>query len=67
VNFTVQVTYDNHRAAGFHWGAATWVNHADLTSKTADTVGLVTAPATGVRVLTNSGTGTVRMTVRQAG
>jgi hypothetical protein len=67
-NWTVQYTYSNHRAAGFHWGNAVWVNHSVLASKSSDTAdSLSGTPVTGVRLLINSGTGTVAMTVRQAG
>lgn len=66
-NVTVQYTSSNHRASGFHWGGASWADHGDLTSKTASTHATATIPWTGVRLKVNSGTGTWRMTVRQAG
>lgn len=67
VNYTVQYTSDDHRASGFHWGAADWTDHASMTSKTADTDSNIAYPATGIRVKINSGTGTATMIIRQAG
>ncbi len=45
----------------------TWFDHADLTNITADAQAALVAPVKAVRVLTNSGTGTVRFEVSQAG
>ncbi len=67
VNVTVQYTSDDHRASGFHWGAASWTDHSSLTSKTANLDSNIAYPATGLRVKVNSGTGSVSMIVRQAG
>jgi hypothetical protein len=48
-------------------GPFVWFNHADLTAKTADSVGTIISPVTAVRLLTNSGTGSAELTVLQAG
>jgi hypothetical protein len=67
VNYTVQYTFDNVQASD--WTAATgnWVDHPSLTSKTGSLDSNLAYPATAVRIALNSGSGSVRFTVIQAG
>ncbi len=65
VNTTVQYTGDSDVLTSP--GPFTWFDHADLTGETADAVGTIISTVTAVRLLTNSGTGSVEFTVLQAG
>lgn len=65
VNCTVEYTGDDDVLTSV--GPFVWFAHADLTGETADAVGTIISPVTAVRLVTNSGTGSVQMTVLQAG
>lgn len=65
VNCTVEYTGDDNVLTSV--GPFTWFAHSDLTSETADAVGTIISPVTAVRLVTNSGTGSVEMTVLQSG
>lgn len=65
INVTAQYTGDTNVLTSN--GPFLWFNHADLTSKTADSVGTIISPVTAVRLLTNSGTGSAVFGVVQAG
>ena len=67
VNYTVQYTFDNVQASDWTPGAANWVDHPSLTSKTGSLDSNLAYPATAVRIVLNSGSGSVRFTVIQAG
>lgn len=62
VNYSVQFSYDDP-ALGF----TTWFDDVSITSKTGNEDGSILFPITGMKVLVNSGTGTVTMNVVQAG
>lgn len=62
VNYSVQYTYDDP-VSGF----TTWFDDVTITSKTGNEDGSVNFPITGLKVLVNSGTGSVTMNVVQAG
>lgn len=62
VNYSVQFSFDDP-AVGF----TTWFDDATLTSKTGNEDGSINFPITGLKVLVNSGSGTVTMNVVQAG
>jgi VCBS repeat-containing protein len=64
VNYTAQFTFDDVFASA---GPYTWANHPDLTAATADGDGTYISPVTATRLVTNSGTGSIVMTVLQAG
>lgn len=66
INATVQYTADDIRVAGWDPATANWFNHADLTAKTALSVGTIISPVTAVR-MTNADTGTARLTIVSAG
>lgn len=65
VNVTAQYTGDDDVLTST--GPFVWFDHADLTSKSADSVGTIVSPVTAVRLVTNSGTGSAQLTVLQAG
>lgn len=62
VNFDIEFTNDDPDSA-----SALWLNHADFTAKTADTAGVITAPCRGIKVVQNSGSGSTRTVLVQAG
>jgi hypothetical protein len=62
VNYSVQFTYDDPGI-----GFTTFFDDATITSKTVNEDGSINFPITGIKVLVNSGTGTVTMKVVQAG
>lgn len=64
VNYTVQFTFDDVQATA---GPYTWTDHPDLTGKTTDSDGTYISPVSATRIVTNSGTGSVVLTIIQAG
>lgn len=66
VNYTIQQTLDNPLEAG---AVITWFDHPDtnLVAQTVNRQGNYAYIPTAVRVLLNSGSGSVRLTVTQAG
>lgn len=66
VNYTVQYTFDS---VFNNWNpaAGNWVDHPSLTAQTTTKDSNLAYPATAVRIVLNSGTGSVRFTVIQAG
>lgn len=67
VSYTVQYTFDNVQASDWVAASGNWVDHPSLTTKTASLDSNLAYPATAVRIVLNSGTGSVRFTVIQAG
>jgi len=67
VNYTVQYTFDDVFALTYAPASGNWVNHPSLTSQTATLDSNIAYPVRGVRLVMNSGTGTVRLTIVQAG
>jgi hypothetical protein len=69
-NFTVQYTFDDIWAAygpGGNPNGITWWNDADITAAAASSKGSLINPVTAVRLLTNSGTGTLNFQIIQQG
>jgi hypothetical protein len=62
VDYTVQHTFDDP-AVGF----TTWFSHPTVAAQTSGADGNYAFPVTGIKVLVNSGTGSVTMNVIQAG
>lgn len=62
VNYSVQFSYDDPSS-----GFTTWFDDATITSKTGNEDGYINFPITGLKVLVNSGTGSVTLKVVQAG
>jgi hypothetical protein len=67
VNYTAQYTLDDIQANGWTPGTGIWWSISDLASKTGSLAAVLTAPATAVRVLQNSGDGSTSTIVLQAG
>jgi len=67
VTYTVQYTFDDVFASGFDPATATWINHPSLTARTTSTDSNIAYPVQGVRLNVTAGTGTVRLTIIQAG
>lgn len=61
VNYSVQFSYDDPTAL------TTWFDDVSITSKTGNEDGSINFPITAVKVLVNSGTGVVTLSVVQAG
>lgn len=62
VNYSIQFSYDDP-AVGF----TTWFDDVTITSKTGNEDGSINFPISAIKVLVNSGTGTVTLNVIQAG
>jgi hypothetical protein len=67
VNYTVQYTFDDVFAPGYDPASGNWVNHPSLTSQAGSLDSNIAYPVRGVRLVMNSGTGTTRLTIIQAG
>ena len=65
INATAQFTFDDVFAQNS--GPFVWFDHTDLTAVIADDEAALVSPVKAVRALTNSGTGTLRFEVAQAG
>ena len=65
VDVTAQYTFDDVFAQNS--GPFQWFDHTDLTNVTTNDEAALVAPVKAVRLLTNSGTGTARFEVNQAG
>lgn len=66
-NYTVQYTFDNVFAANYSPASGNWVNHPSLTGLTASADSNIAYPVRGIRIIANSGAGSARLTVIQAG
>lgn len=62
VNYTVQHTFDDPNSA-----SAVWLDHSSVAAKTASQDGNYAYPCRAVRLKQNSGNGSCRWTVIQAG
>lgn len=62
VNYSIQFSYDDP-AVGF----TTWFDDTSITSKTGNEDGSINFPISAMKVLINSGSGTVTLNVIQAG
>jgi len=63
VNYTVQHTFDNPQTVA----SPTWFDHPTVAAKTANFDGNYAFPVAAIKILVNSGAGTARMTLIQAG
>ena len=66
-NYTVQYTLDNVLANGYTPSSGTWYNITDLTTKTGTLSAILDYPVSAVKMVQNSGNGSVVMTVLQTG
>lgn len=62
INYSIQFSYDDP-AVGF----TTWFDDVSITSKTGNEDGSINFPITGIKALVNSGTGSITLSVVQAG
>lgn len=65
--YTVQYTFDNALAEGYSAASGNWVDHPSLTAQTASKDSNIAYPVGGIRLNVTAGTGTVRLTIIQAG
>lgn len=66
-NYTVQYTLDNVLVDGYVPTSGTWYNITDLTTKTGTLSAILDYPVSAVKMVQNSGNGSVVMTVLQTG
>lgn len=66
IDYTVQYTFDDVFAKGYTPSAGTWTDHPTLLGD-ASLDSNIAYPVTGVRIIGNSGTGTAKLTIIQAG
>lgn len=66
-NYTVQYTLDNVLANGYTPSSGTWYDITALAAKSATLSAYVDYPVTAVKMVQNSGNGSVVMTVLQTG
>lgn len=67
VSYTVQYTFDDVQASTYTPASGNWVDHPSLTTQTTTKDSNIAYPVTAVRIVLNSGTGSVRFTIIQAG
>jgi hypothetical protein len=67
VNYTVQYTFDDVFAKGYNPATGNWTDHVSLTGQTATKDSNIAYPVRGIRLKLNSGTGSARLTIIQAG
>ena len=67
VSYTVQHTFDDVFSPTFNPATATWFNHSDVSSQTANTDGNYAFPVTAIRLNVGSSNGTVTIKAIQAG
>jgi len=65
--YTVQHCFDDVFNPNFNPGTAIWINHPSLVNQTTSIDGNYAFPVRAIRLVVNSGTGTVTMAVGQAG
>lgn len=65
--YTVQYTFDDVFANSYNPATGNWVDHPSLTAQTGSKDSNLAYPARGVRLNVTAGTGTVRLTIIQAG
>jgi hypothetical protein len=63
VNYTVQHTFDNPQTVA----SPTWFSHPTVAAATTSQDGNYAFPVAAIKILVNSGAGTARMTLIQAG
>lgn len=67
VDYTVQYTFDDVFANGYNPSSGNWTPHPSLTNKATTLDSNIAYPVRGIRVILNSGSGTIRLTIIQAG
>lgn len=67
VDYDLQYTQDDVYATGYDPASGNWTSIPDVTGATADAEATLISPITAVRILQNSGSGSVSCRVIQAG
>jgi len=67
INYTVQYTFDDVFAPTYNPASGVWTNHPTLAAQAASLDSNIAYPVTGIRIVGNSGTGSARLTLIQAG
>jgi archaellum component FlaF (FlaF/FlaG flagellin family) len=67
VNYTVQHTFDDVNLTTFNPSTAVWFDHPTIAGLAVNADGNYAFPVTAIRLLVNSGGGTARLTLLQAG
>ena len=67
INYTVQYTFDNVFASGYDPSTGNWTDHPTLTSQTTTKDSNISYPVRGIRIKSNSGTGSALFTAIQSG
>ena len=65
--YTVEYTFDNVFGIGYNPSTGNWIPHPYLTLQSTSKDSNIAYPVTGVRLNVSSGTGTVILTIIQAG
>ena len=66
-NFNVEYTNDDVFAAGYNPATGMWTPVTGMNGATADAVATLISPVTAIRLVQNSGNGSVALRVTQAG
>jgi hypothetical protein len=66
-NYTVQYTFDDVFAADYDPSTGNWVNHPSFIAQTTTKDANIAYPVRGIRIVLNSGTGSVTFTIIQSG
>lgn len=67
VDYTIQYTSDDVYAVGYNPAVGDWTAITGMTVVAVDSEATLISPISAVRILVNSGAGSVALTVRQAG
>jgi hypothetical protein len=67
ITYTVQYTFDDVFAANYNPSSGNWVNHPTLTAQTTSKDSNIAYPVSGVRIISTAGTGSVTLTIIEAG
>ena len=67
ITYTVQYTFDDVFATGYNPSSGNWTNHPSLTAQTASKDSNIAYPVSGVRIISTAGTGSVTLTIIEAG
>jgi hypothetical protein len=67
VDYTVQYTFDDVFANGYTPSSGNWTPHPSLTAQSTTKDSNIAYPVRGIRIILNTGSGTVKLTIIQAG
>ena len=67
ITYTVQYTFDDVFAANYVAASGNWTDHPTLTAQSTTKDANIAYPVTGVRIISTAGTGSVTLTIIEAG